>query len=65
MEGVLLAADLRRGVPEVETLAHLAQGLLDRIVDLLQVDAADGIEEPHREAVNRQGDGSRQPRQAG
>src|SRR5262245_11384447 len=47
VEGVLLAADLRRRVAEVEALADFLEGLLDRIIDFLQVDATHHIEERH------------------
>src|SRR5437867_5474224 len=62
VERVLLAPELRLGVLEVEALPDLAQGLVDCVVDLLQVDAADHVEGRHEAGVNRQADAPRQPR---
>src|SRR5438876_3310873 len=47
VNGSLLAPHLGRLVPEVEALCDLAQRLLERVVDLLQIDAADHVEGWH------------------
>ena len=53
VDGVLLAADFGLRTLEVEPLSHLAQRLVDRVVDLLQVDAAHDVEGRHRGPLNR------------
>src|SRR3989441_593067 len=47
VNGGLLASHLGRLVPEVEALCDLAQRLLERVVDLLEIDAADHVEGRH------------------
>src|SRR5262249_37032242 len=64
VERVLLASHLGRCAPEVEALADLAQRLVDRVVDLLEIDAADDVEGRHRAGLNRRAAGPRQPRAA-
>src|SRR5438034_1933674 len=47
VDGRLLAPHLGRLVLEIEALCDLAQRLLDRVVDLLEIDAADHVEGRH------------------
>src|SRR5262245_18769284 len=55
VERRLLPPQLGGRVPEVEALPHLAERLLDGVVDLLKVDPAHHVERRHRGAVNRRG----------
>src|SRR5262245_3672930 len=62
VDDVVLAPHLRLDVAEVEALRDLAQGLVDGVVDLAQVDPAHHVEEGHSAGVNRQAAVPRQPR---
>ena len=62
VERVALAHELGLHALEVEALRHLAQRLVDRVVDLLQVDVAYHVEGRRPAGVNRRGAGPRQPR---
>src|SRR5262249_25805489 len=56
---LLFALDGRVGALEVEALPDLAQGLVDGVVDLLEVDLADDVEGRHAALPTRRVDGSR------
>src|SRR5262245_9190016 len=48
VDGVRLTTHLRRRSLEIEALPDLLQGLVDRVVDLLEVDLAHDVERRHR-----------------
>jgi hypothetical protein len=65
VDRVVLAPDLERGALEVEAGAELALRLVDRVVDLLQVELAHDVERGHEAGVSTWGASPRQPRAAG
>src|SRR4029079_10830939 len=55
LDRVVLAPDLERGAFEVEAVAELALRLVDRVVDLLQIELADDVERGHEAGVSTWG----------